>query len=377
MPHLLVDISSHGYGHLAQTAPILNALVTVIPNLHLTVRCGLPREKLKERISSGFCHVKAASDFGFAMFDPMRVDLETTAQRYRAVHARWHALVEEEAGWLKRVRPDLVFSNVSYLPLAGAHLAGIPAAACCSLNWSDLFAYYFRTSDNANEMGGIAAQICESYQSAPFLALEPAMPMTTLRMRIGIPPVAEGGRNRREEIISRFPGGMGRKLVLVGFGGIPMAEGSYPLARWAEAAEDKGLNCAWLVPEGHATFPNSLDVSRLAIPYRDLMASSDALICKPGYGTFVEAAVAGVPVVWIRRENWPEQEHLISWLTNNTNARELTTEELATNQIAPALADVWARSRKAIQAQGAEQAARWLAARLGASRSFNSDASVV
>ena len=40
--HLFVDISSHGFGHLAITAPVLNALGKLQPDLQLTVRSGLP-----------------------------------------------------------------------------------------------------------------------------------------------------------------------------------------------------------------------------------------------------------------------------------------------------------------------------------------------
>ena len=41
-PHLLVDISSHGYGHISQTAAVINELVTLMPELHLTLRCAAP-----------------------------------------------------------------------------------------------------------------------------------------------------------------------------------------------------------------------------------------------------------------------------------------------------------------------------------------------
>lgn len=40
--HLFVDISSHGFGHLAITAPALNALAELAPDLRLTVRSGVP-----------------------------------------------------------------------------------------------------------------------------------------------------------------------------------------------------------------------------------------------------------------------------------------------------------------------------------------------
>ena len=40
--------------------------------------------------------------------------------------------------------------------------------------------------------------------------------------------------------------------------------------------------------------------------FADLLASSDALLCKPGYGSFVEAASCGVPVLYVARPDWPE-----------------------------------------------------------------------
>ena len=40
--HLFIDISSHGFGHLAQVAPVVGALIGQRPDLRLTLRTGLP-----------------------------------------------------------------------------------------------------------------------------------------------------------------------------------------------------------------------------------------------------------------------------------------------------------------------------------------------
>lgn len=48
-PHLFVDISSHGFGHLSQTAPVLNELAELLPDLRITLRSGLAVEKLRQR----------------------------------------------------------------------------------------------------------------------------------------------------------------------------------------------------------------------------------------------------------------------------------------------------------------------------------------
>src|SRR4051812_42090118 len=119
MKHLFLDISSHGFGHLAQTAPVLNALMAS-RTLQLTVRSGLEQAHLARRIHHPFAHIHAASDFGFVMHDALSVDLETSAERYRVAYAAWPQRVADEAALLKQLAPDLVLSNVSPLPLAGA-----------------------------------------------------------------------------------------------------------------------------------------------------------------------------------------------------------------------------------------------------------------
>ena len=63
-PHLFVDISAHGFGHLAQVAPVLNALTERLPALRLTIRSGLPTAKLQARIEAAFTHLIGSSDFG-------------------------------------------------------------------------------------------------------------------------------------------------------------------------------------------------------------------------------------------------------------------------------------------------------------------------
>lgn len=365
MPHLFVDISSHGFGHLAQSAPILGALLRRRPDLRLSIRSGLPRERIAERLPDAFAHLPGASDFGFAMLDPLRVDRPETARRYRTAHAEWDKTVGVEAALLNDLGADFVFSNASYLPLAGAARAGIPAACCCSLNWRDLFEHFF-----GDEPWGpdILAQIGAAYDSAPFLALEPAMPMGALREVRRLPPVAETGTRRRAAIEQRHPGLLGKRLVLVGFGGIAMNGTRFDVAAWARRARTNGAACGWLVPDGWGDGdPDCIAVGPLGLSYSDLQASCDAAIGKPGYGTFVEAARSGVPVLWVRREDWPEQDCLVDWLTRHGTARQLLPAEITAGTVPEALADLWSQARPPPPAiDGAAAVAAWLDERLGA-----------
>ena len=54
MTHLVATISSHGLGHLAQSAPVLNALRRRLPGLRLTVASMLPAQRLHARIEGEF-----------------------------------------------------------------------------------------------------------------------------------------------------------------------------------------------------------------------------------------------------------------------------------------------------------------------------------
>ena len=75
--------------------------------------------------------------------------------------------------------------------------------------------------------------------------------------------------------------------------------------------------------------------------FSDLLASSDALICKPGYGSFVEAASCGVPVLYVNRADWPEAPALIAWLQQHGLCREVSRDALEQGKIAEALEEIW------------------------------------
>ena len=120
IPHLFVDISSHGFGHLAITAPVLNRLADLVPDLRLTIRSGLPPAKLAQRIHVPYALIQGSTDFGYVMHDATRIDLAASAAAYRAAHSDWASRVASEAAFLKSLAPDRVLTNVSYLPLAGA-----------------------------------------------------------------------------------------------------------------------------------------------------------------------------------------------------------------------------------------------------------------
>ena len=353
MTHLVVSISGHGYGHVAQTAPILNQLHKHMPQLQLTVRSAVPLAHLRSRIHVPFEHLPSDGDIGMVMSSALDVLAGKSRAAYRAFHADWDARIAGEAALLRGLGADMVFSNVGYLPLAGAQRAGIPNAALCSLNWADIYRHC--CDDDA-----IAAQIHDSYANADaFLRATPGMAMTSLPNLIAVSPIAAIGTNRSAELAQRLKLSSGEKLVLVSLGGIA---GRFPIERWPRIA-----GVRWLVQENwQVNHPDAVILETLQMNFSDLLASSDALICKPGYGSFAEAAGSGVPVLYVNRPDWPEAPALVEWLQQNGLCREVSRQALEQGMIADVLEQLWESPRpKQVISDGAQQVAEWLAGKLG------------
>lgn len=355
-PHLLVDISSHGFGHLAQSAPVLNELAGRLPRLRLTVRCALPREVLARRIEATFDHVPEAFDFGMVMKNAVDLDLEASAARYAEAHRDWDAKVEREARRLRELAPDLLFANVPYLPVAAAARAAVPAVAMSSLNWADIFLGTLGAMPGAPEIHG---QILAAYRSAAaFLRAIPAMPMEDLDNTRMVGPLATLRRPRREELRRRLGLDEQARLVLVALGGIPMR---LPVERWPELP-----GVRWLVPaEWKVRRPDALAPEAAGLPFADTLVSCDAVIAKPGYGTFTDAACNGVPVLYLRRPGWPEEQCLVDWLRENASCAEVARQALENGDFAEELLGLLDRPRRPpARATGAYEAAALLAGML-------------
>ncbi|MCB1931777.1 hypothetical protein [Accumulibacter sp.] len=354
--HLFVDISAHGFGHLAQAAPVLDALTGRLPDLRLTIRSGLPTDKLQARISARFSHLQESSDFGYVMHDAVSLDLDATAQAYRRQHARWDELVERDARLFSGLQPDLVFSDVAYLPLAGAARAGIPSVAMCSLNWAELFAHFFSSEDWA---ATIHRQMLDAYQSAEcFLRVTPGMAMADLPRLRPVGPIAARGSDCRQALRAQLGCRDDERLVLVAFGGVNK---QLPIADWPTT---EGIR--WLIPQAwQVEHPGVSDFESLGRSITDVLRSVDAVLTKPGYGTFAEAACNGTPLLYLRREDWPEQDFLIDWLQTHGRCREVSDADLLSGRLQAALAALWNQAAAQIpQPSGAEEAAAVLLARL-------------
>jgi len=352
-----VCISGHGLGHLAQTAPVLNALARRMAGLRITVCTRLARDLLDARIEPPFECAPGTAEAVPCMASSIDVLVSESRAAFARLHRDLDARIEREAEWLRRLRPDLVLANVPYIVLAAARRAGVPALAMSSLNWADVLAAYCGT-DAAG--AGLAAEARRCYGAADaFLRLAPALSMADLDNGVDVGPVAALGRPRRAALARALGVAPGTRLAGIAFGGI---ETALTPERWP-AIED----LVWLLPGPAAgprpdLIPVQAPARGLGLAFVDVLAGCDLVITKPGYGTFVEAGCNGVPVLYVERPDWPETAGLVAWLERVGRARPIDRARLWAGALERPVRDLLAAPRPAPAApHGVAEAARHLA----------------
>jgi len=351
--HLYVALSGHGFGHLAQVAPVLNAWRRRYLMGRLTVQSALPETVLRQRIDGEFTVVAGAADFGMVMVDALEAKVAESLAAYRAFHADWAARLAWQELLLRDTAPDVLLADIPYLTLAAAARLEIPALALCSLNWADILAGY---GQNEPDLETLRAPMLAAYQSAvAFLQPAPSMPMPELRNTQPIGPIAALGQNQRA-VINRQLGLRGDEtLVLMGLGGVEMRPS---LEQWPTLP-----GVYWLTPPAwnaaRSDMPNWAGLVDLGMV--DLIRSCDVLFTKPGYGAFTEAACNGVRVLYVARDDWPEEPWLSHWLLEYGNGVKISRQQLVTGELQGPLRELLTQPIKPpVTPTGIVEAVDWL-----------------
>ena len=92
--------------------------------------------------------------------------------------------------------------------------------------------------------------------------------------------------------------------------------------------------------------------------FRAVLCAADALVAKPSYNLFVEAACLGLPVYSLRRDDWPETAPFLDWLGSRVRLTYASRDGLDLRELAHWAGDAARLERgQGIEAGGAEEAA--------------------
>ena len=331
MPHLFVSLTAHGYGHLAQIAPVVAELSRRRPGLRLTVQGDLAPGVVQARLPPGLRHLREAADLGPVMDGPLVTRWDQSLAAYERFVDEQDLHLARQQAILAADPPDLVLADVPWVPLLAARALGIPAVALSSLNWFDILA---ESPVGHRLPSAVSEALRHGYAACDlFIRPAPSMPMAWLPRARDIGPIAELCPVGRPALRHRLGVPKQRPLVLVQFGGFP---GLDPLADWPLSQV-----LHWVAPElpgGPRADASSLTAHGLRVS--EALGACDALITKPGYGTFAEAACNGVPVLFVSRSDWPEEPPLVCWLAQRVPLREIGLVDLMAGRVEEPLAQL-------------------------------------
>ena len=324
--HLWLALSPHGYGHAGMSAPVIAELRRRHPDMRLTIQTTLPDHFLQSRFGA-YEKVPVIHDFGFRMISASQVDVEASRHAYAELIDHLSEYRDAEAALIQAAKPDVILANVPFITMAAGQLAGVPVIGFSSLNWADL---YRDIIPQTAETAVVLNRMLECYESAVcFLQTTPAQPMTLSRLkRVG--PVGMTGQERKVELRQRLQIGAQVKIGLIAFGGM---DRGLDVTTWPELS-----GWFWLLSkESQGQRSDMVNWEKAEMSFSDLLASVDVVVTKSGYGTFVEAALVGTPILYEPRPYWPEAPELEKWISANNRSFPLSVEDMLGSKLESSL----------------------------------------
>jgi hypothetical protein len=348
---IVFDVSNHGFGHLAQTGPVIDAVHFAYPDTPLIVRTRHSGELVREFTKSPFRTSRPPPEATMVASSAAHIDLEASANAYSRLFADWEGRLRRELAELARLDPAAIVSNINPMSLEAGRRLGVPTIGLCCMNWLDIYRRYFATRPDASRIVEIMRR---AYAGADtFIQPRPHMAMEDLPNRLSIGPIVRQGEDRREAL--RFQLGLPDTdhLVLVSLGGFSQPD-AMDLPRMP------GVH--WLVRDARPHRADMTAIDGLGVPMLDLIFSADAVISKDSYCTVVEAAAAGTRLVMVPRPDWPEADCLTDWARGRCTFALAPEGLLSPRVLGDCVASVLRQPcLPPVDAPGAEQAARAIA----------------
>ena len=322
-------ISGHGFGHAAQVVPILNELGRRVPRLTALLRTTVPASFFKDRLHIPWSLQPVMQDVGCVQLGPLEIDVAATWEAHEQFHAAWDSRLEAEISKMRAVRPAVILADTPYLAVSAGAEAGIPTIVTANFTWHEVLAALEQTTVHHQPL---LQSIRNAYGKADTaLRIAPGLPLTGMQKVVDIGPIAEPAPSERENLRSRLGMKASERLVLVGFGGIPL--GALPWDQMEHMGGYRFLVDGLLPPDSSRIH----SLSTLPYSFKTALASVDVVMTKPGYGTILEAVALRLPVVYVRRYNFADEAPLVEFLQTYGQGRELSRGDFVSGQWRTAL----------------------------------------
>ena len=354
---LAAYVTGHGYGHATRTAEVLRQVRRLRPELPIRVATSAPA-RLFHNVIAGPLEIRhLACDVGVAQRGALVIDEAATADAWEVFERDDAQRVADEAERLRGSGARVVLGDIPPLAFAAAARAGVPSVGVTNFSWDWIWRHLAAREPRLLAAADAAAA---SYAKATLLlALPFAGDLAAFPRREEVPLVARRPTLPRGEVRRRLGVATDHPVVLLSFGGLGLQgleprsfaglEGFHFLAQDVDA-----------VPSNMTAFSNE-GLDRLAVGYEDLVAASDAVVSKPGYGIVTDCIGARTRLLYTDRGDFPEYPILVAGMANLLPCMWISHDTLFSAQLGNPLAELLARPWPDVpRLDGAEVVARRL-----------------
>jgi len=321
-------VSSHGFGHAARDIEVINAIGRIRPDVRIVMRSGVPASFVEQSALVPLELQHAETDTGVAQIDSLHIDEGATARRAAAFHEAFGARADGEAEMLRDIKASLVVGDIPPLACAAADRAGIPSIVLGNFTWDWIYAAYAQFETLAP---GVIDAIGAAYAlTSRALRLPLHGGFETMAGVLRDLPFIARRSNRAPDDVRRCLGLSSDELVvLISFGGFGLRLDQHAIVR--------GNRIRLLVTDGHplpgpeAANPVRLTprtLATLGLRYEDLVAASDVVVSKPGYGIVSECIANNTALLYTPRGRFAEQDVFERDMPALLRCRRIEQEEL-------------------------------------------------
>ncbi len=299
-------VTSHGFGHMNRAVAVINH---VPPDIPVVIRSNANLfPNWNERLTRPAELTEHVSDAGAVNppGDSTATDGPATLELAARVHAHAMAQVDDEARWVRDQHVVALLCDAPAVPLIAAHRAGIPGLLLANFTWADIYAPHARAA--GSQARALVADLRRAYrQATTVFRAEPGLRMAWLPGQVNVGMVANPGRNRRKELRGLLGLGTREKLIYFYVGRYGQNDLDWERL---EGYASQGIHFVGYHSAPVGPLKNLHLVSASEWHGSDLIASTDALVAKAGYGTVCEAMAGNTPIIYPPRQGFAEYRAL-------------------------------------------------------------------
>jgi L-arabinokinase len=297
---VLFYISGHGFGHARRMTQVIRELLRLRPDISIRIRTAAPARVLDplpaEWIST--CEI----DAGLVERDALTIDRTASLERLLTFMARREQIIRDEVAALADFRLALVVADIPFLAGDVASLLGVPCVGISNFTWDWIYQNLFCDDPR---YAAIDRSIVQSHRGfSTLLELPFGRTSAAISSKIQMPLVAMRSSRSRDDILRQLniPPHDHRPRVLIGTrGGLP----ADTLSRAAQDAPTFLFLCPHVDPAALPENAVSVTLSP-SLDFSDVLAVSDIVISKLGYGMISECIATQTRLLWPRRMGFAE-----------------------------------------------------------------------